>query len=85
LVFDGGASTACLVDPGFDVDLVVEADNRELHRWFVGRTTWAEARRAGDIRVLGSSRLARELPHWFHPTEFRPDVSRAARAEARAG
>jgi DNA-binding HxlR family transcriptional regulator len=77
LVFDGGDSTACLVDPGFDVDLLVEADNRELHRWFVGRTTWTAACRAGSIEVLGPRRLAREFPRWFRPAEFRTDVERA--------
>src|SRR5690242_17759871 len=36
LVFDRGASTACLIDPGYEPALVIFGDLRELCRWFAG-------------------------------------------------
>jgi DNA-binding HxlR family transcriptional regulator len=76
LVFDLGASTACQIDPGYEVDLVVRAENRELHRWLLGRTSWTAAIRAGDIELIGPSRLSRVFPRWFHPSHFVDDVRR---------
>jgi DNA-binding HxlR family transcriptional regulator len=81
LVFEHGESTACLIDPGYEVDLLVRADNRELHRWFLGRVTWTEARQSGGIEVLGPARLARDFPRWFQPSPFYSDVRRVARSE----
>lgn len=81
LVFAGGESTACQIDPGYDVDLVLRADNRELHRWFMGRTTWPEARRAGTIELSGPAGLATAFPTWFRPSPFHADV-RAALGQA---
>ena len=77
LVFEKGASTACQIDPGYDVDLLVLAEARELHRWFMGRTTWREACENEGIRIVGPERLARAFPDWFVPSEFHDDVRRA--------
>jgi DNA-binding HxlR family transcriptional regulator len=84
LVFVDGASTACEVDPGYEVDLVISAENRELHRWFLGRTTWTEACRDGAIEVLGPRPLARDFPRWFVPSELHRDLRAAARADRAA-
>jgi DNA-binding HxlR family transcriptional regulator len=65
LVFDDRRATACEIDPGYDVDLVVEGDNRELHRWMLGVTPYREMVRAGAIRLVGPSRLVRGFPKWF--------------------
>jgi DNA-binding HxlR family transcriptional regulator len=80
LVFQSGASTACQSDPGYEVDLIVRADNRELHRWFIGRTTWKAASAGGAIAVLGPPRLAKAFPTWFVPGVFHADVQKAAGA-----
>ena len=83
LVFDGGRSTACQIDPGFDVDLVVEGDNRTLHSWFLGRVTWRDARASGAVTVLGPTRLASSFPSWFDPSAFYNEVRAATRAQRR--
>lgn len=70
LVLDRGRSTACEIDPGFEVDMVVMGDNREMHRWLLGRTTFQELRRAGSVRLLGPTRLTRAFPNWFIATGF---------------
>jgi DNA-binding HxlR family transcriptional regulator len=74
LVFENGESTACELDPGYEVDLVVNGENRELHRWYVGRVTWREACRDGGVSLVGPARLAREFPRWFRPSAFHADV-----------
>jgi hypothetical protein len=73
LVFHEGASTACKIDPGYEVDLLVKASNRELHRWFGGRVEWADACRSGDIQLAGPPHLAHDFPTWFIANIFGTD------------
>ena len=80
LVLDRGSSTACLIDPGFDVDLVVVADNRHLHRWVLGVATFRELQAAGDVRVIGPSRLVRAFPGWFDHSLFAEGLAAKRRA-----
>jgi len=84
LVLDRGGSTACQLDPGYQVDLVVMGDNRELHRWLLGRRSFAQLQQAGSVRLIGPSRLARAFPGWFVDPPFarsmRPSSPMAASA-----
>lgn len=70
LVLDKGGSTACQIDPGFEVDLVVMGDNREMHRWLLGWRSFRELRRAGNVRFIGPSRLGRQFEGWFRDASF---------------
>jgi DNA-binding HxlR family transcriptional regulator len=70
LVLDRGESTACTLDPGYEVDLVVMGDNAELHRWLLGWRSLRELQRTGDVRLVGPSRLVRAFPTWFGPPPF---------------
>ncbi|MFN0094783.1 MAG: winged helix-turn-helix transcriptional regulator [Dehalococcoidia bacterium] len=70
LVLDHGESTACQIDPGYDVDLVVQGDNREMHRWFLGGLSFRDMQKAGHIRFIGPSKLARAFPSWFRDGLF---------------
>lgn len=70
LVFEHGASTACTIDPGYDVALLVNAENREVHRWFGGRVGWGDACRSGAIELVGPPRLAQAFPTWFITNVF---------------
>ena len=76
LVLDKGGSTACQIDPGYEVDLAVVGDNRELHRWLLGSRSFRELQQAGDVRVFGPSRLARAFPGWFGPAPFARSLGR---------
>jgi hypothetical protein len=76
-----GAVTVCKDDQGYDVDLVVEADTRQMHRWLVGRIPFRELVTNGDARLIGPSRLARSFPGWFNVTSFAEDKLRADRRE----
>jgi DNA-binding HxlR family transcriptional regulator len=70
LVMDKGGSTACQIDPGYEVDLAVLGDNRDLHRWLLGSRTFRDLQRAGSVRLVGPSRLARAFPTWFAEKPF---------------
>ena len=69
IIFDGDRSEVCRKDPGFEVDLFVEAESRPMAEWHLGRTEWRDALREGRIRVHGPSSLARALPTWNRRSE----------------
>jgi DNA-binding HxlR family transcriptional regulator len=65
LVLERPEVDTCLKDPGFEVDLVVVADLKTLTRVWVGDVTFADAARAGTVRVEGPAPLARAFPTWL--------------------
>jgi DNA-binding HxlR family transcriptional regulator len=83
IVLDRGGSTACDVDPGYDVDLLVRADNRAAHQWFLGRTSLREAQNQGLISFEGPRDLVRAFPTWFSATPFADEMF-ARREESEA-
>ena len=64
MIFDGDRTEVCRTNPGFDENLVVTAASKALAEWHLGRLSWADALRAGDIDVAGAKRLASALPTW---------------------
>jgi hypothetical protein len=70
LVVDGERSEVCRKDPGYDVDLMVEAESLALAEWHLGRVKWNDALRAGRIRVTGPRGLGRMLPTWNRRSAF---------------
>jgi DNA-binding HxlR family transcriptional regulator len=81
LEIDSAGVTVCRDDQGLSVDLAVEADTAQMHRWLVGRTTFRELVSKGHARLLGPSRLARAFPTWFDMTIFAEDLRRAGLRE----
>ena len=69
-VFDGEQSEVCRKDPGFEVDVVVEAESMALAEWHLGRVKWSDALRADRIRVAGPRGLCRMLPSWNRRSAF---------------
>jgi hypothetical protein len=88
LVIERPSAEVCLHDPGFDVDLVVEADTATMARVWLGHVTFADALRDAQIRLRGTPELARQFPSWLLLSHFskveRPDVAAQQRAEHRA-
>lgn len=80
VIFDGDRSEVCLKDPGFELDLLVEADPLALAQWHLGKIEWLEAVDDGRIRVDGPPRLARALPTWNR----RSKAARTAKAGSAA-
>ncbi len=64
IIFDGQRSEVCLTNPGYDEDLVVQADPRALAEWHLGRIEWRDALADGRIAVAGPPAMARRLPSW---------------------
>lgn len=74
--------TLCRDDQGHDIDLAIEADNKEMHRWLLGRVSFRELVAGGQVRMLGPSRLARAFPTWFDVSSFSQDLRKAQRRQA---
>ena len=69
IVADAGDVDLCLTDPGFEVDVVVEADLRTLTEVWMGDARFADALADGRITMRGPRDLTRRFPDWFgqHP------------------
>jgi DNA-binding HxlR family transcriptional regulator len=70
LVFDGERSEVCRKHPGYEPDLVVQAESMALAEWHLGRVEWVDALSAHRIRVSGPTRLGRMLPTWNRRSAF---------------
>ena len=59
----------CLSDPGFGVDVTVNADPKTLTAVWMGDLDVAAATRSGEIELNGARLLVRSFPKWFglHP------------------
>jgi DNA-binding HxlR family transcriptional regulator len=79
LGIDQRGVTACADDPGYDIDLAVEADTGHMQRWLIGKATFRELLTNGHARVVGPSRLARAFPTWFDTSMFSASLGRAQR------
>jgi DNA-binding HxlR family transcriptional regulator len=69
--------TVCKDDQGLAVDLALEADTAQMHRWLVGLVSLQDLVADGHARFLGPSRLAKAFPTWFDTTLFAPGLQRA--------
>lgn len=69
--------TVCKDDQGLDVDLALEADTAQMHRWLLGLVPFRDLVANGHARLLGPSRLARAFPTWFDTAFFSEGLRRA--------
>jgi hypothetical protein len=60
----------CVEDPGFEVDLYVDADLSAMTKIYLGDVTFASASRVGDVRLSGPRDLARAFPSWLLLSHF---------------
>ena len=60
----------CVEDPGFEVDLYIDADLPAMTRIYLGDVSFASALRAGDVRLSGPRELARAFPSWLLLSHF---------------
>jgi DNA-binding HxlR family transcriptional regulator len=68
--------TVCKDDQGLAVDLALEADTAQMHRWLVGLAPFRDLITHGDARFLGPTSLARAFPTWFDTTLFSLNLQR---------
>jgi DNA-binding HxlR family transcriptional regulator len=55
----------CVIEPGFDVDLFVDADLAALCRVWLGEVPIRQAIREGALNLNGDRQMAREFPSWL--------------------
>jgi DNA-binding HxlR family transcriptional regulator len=67
----------CAIDPGFDVDLQVEATLAALTEVYLGRITMREAMRTGRVRLAGPRAVCDAFPRWFGLSPFAPAAAAA--------
>jgi DNA-binding HxlR family transcriptional regulator len=65
LVFERPAVDMCLVDPGFEIDLIVDAHMRTLAAYWLEKLDFADAVRSGDVVLTGPRHLQHSFPTWF--------------------
>ncbi|MPZ84457.1 MAG: hypothetical protein GEV28_30335 [Actinophytocola sp.] len=62
---DRSGVDVCLSDPGFGIDLVVDADLRTMIMVWMGDIPFADALRTGGMVVSGRPALERAFPGWL--------------------
>jgi DNA-binding HxlR family transcriptional regulator len=62
----------CIDDPGFEVDLQVDADLAAMAGVWLGDTTFESALREGKIRLTGPRALTKAFPSWLMLSHFAP-------------
>jgi DNA-binding HxlR family transcriptional regulator len=70
LILEQPSVDVCLKDPGFEVDLVVDADLAALTKVWMGDVRLDDMRRAGLIRLVGPRELVRAFPAWLALSGF---------------
>ena len=70
LVLEKAGGDVCMRDPGFEVDLVIQAEVAALAKVHTGHLSFAAGVRAGSIRVEGPRELVRAFPGWLLHSPF---------------
>jgi DNA-binding HxlR family transcriptional regulator len=70
LVLERSGSEVCLSDPGFEVDVYVDADLAAMATVWLGDLPFADAVRQKKIKVTGVPALVRAFPDWLLLSHF---------------
>jgi DNA-binding HxlR family transcriptional regulator len=70
LVLKPAEIDVCAIDPGFEVDLRVDASLEVLTGVFLGHATLREAIGAGRVTLAGSREACDAFPRWFGSSPF---------------
>ena len=70
LILERPKISVCWTDPGFEADLLVEADSVALHRVWVGQLDLTRALREELLTLDGPSDLCRAFPQWLKLSVF---------------
>jgi DNA-binding HxlR family transcriptional regulator len=65
MVLERSEVDVCMKDPGFEVDVYVDADLAALTRVWLGDEPLAHTLRAGTVKLSGDPRLSRAFPSWL--------------------
>jgi DNA-binding HxlR family transcriptional regulator len=78
LILERPVADLCLSDPGFEVDLTVNADVAQLTHVYLGHITLTQAIRQGSVEVVGRRELRSGFRHWIGVSPFAQAKASAA-------
>jgi DNA-binding HxlR family transcriptional regulator len=70
LVLERSQIDLCVEDPGFEVDLYIEADLAAMIRVWLGDTPFESAMRAREVQLTGRKALVKAFPSWLMLSRF---------------
>ncbi|HZD57232.1 MAG TPA: helix-turn-helix domain-containing protein [Anaerolineales bacterium] len=65
LVLDPGDVSVCVKHPGFDIDILIQAELAALYEVWYGRITFARAIREERLEIDSTPALIHAFPKWF--------------------
>jgi len=83
LILDRPDVDLCVSDPGFEVDLHVEADLAAMARFWLGDLSFDSVRRSKQLQLFGPKELVQQFPTWWKLSRFAAVPRREATADAR--
>jgi len=72
LIMERSGCDVCLSDPGYEVDVWVDADLASMAKVWLGDLAFADAMREKKVRLAGTPALVREFPAWLLLSHFAP-------------
>ena len=69
-VAQGDGADICFTDPGFSIDLNVDAEARAMAEVWIGKLELGAAMRSRRVRVSGPEHLVRSMPDWLGLSSF---------------
>lgn len=85
LVAEDSGADICFSDPGFSIDLQVDAETRAMAEVWLGRLELGAAMRSRRVRVSGPEHLVRSVPDWLGLSSFAYPDPAAELAERSGG
>ena len=77
LMLTAQEATICMTAPGYEINLMVQADLATFFKLWLGRISYPEAITSQGVKVDGMPRLVRAFPKWFKWSPAAPAVRAA--------
>lgn len=65
LIFESGEVDVCYIDPGYDVDVQIEANLKTMTKIWMGWQDFSTALRCGDLQIEGPRRFTTSASTWL--------------------
>ena len=76
LVIDGETVDLCSINPGFEIDLYVEASLKSMTAVWMGLSTVEAEIAAGEIELIGDKAITRSMQRWLGLSPFAKEKRR---------
>jgi DNA-binding HxlR family transcriptional regulator len=65
LIFEGGEVDICYIDPGYDVDIEIEASLNTMTKVWMGWQNFSSAVSSGDLKINGLQKFTKNATSWL--------------------